>query len=87
MFEDIARQDAVHVTLFWEILAWALSHLSPARARQVMEEQKNVREEIRVAIEAPLPGELHELAGVPDADCAHALLDALEFELWSEVAA
>lgn len=87
VFLDIARQDAVHATLFWELLAWALSHLSPARARQIVEEQRRVRDALRLAIETPLPGELHEVAGVPDADAGHALLDALEFQLWSEVAA
>lgn len=86
-FDDIARQDAIHATLFWDLLEWALSHLSPARARQISEEQRRVREALRLAVEAPLPHELHESAGVPDADAAHALLDVLEFQLWSEVAA
>lgn len=87
VFLDIARDDAVHVTLFWELLSWALSHLSPARARLLEEEQRKVREALRLAIEAPLPHEIHEIAGVPDADASHAILDALEFELWSEAAA
>lgn len=86
-FLEIARQDAVHATLFWELLAWALSHLSPSRARQLSDEQRRVREALRLAIETPLPEELHQIAGVPDADAAHALLDVLEFQLWSEVAA
>lgn len=86
-FHDIARQDALHATLFWGLLAWALSHLSPARARQIIEEQRNIRNALRQSIEVPLPEELHELAGVPDADAGHALLDVLEIQLWSEVAA
>lgn len=87
VFHDIAQKDAVHATLFWELLAWALSHQSPARARQIVEEQRRIRDALRLAIEAPLPEELHELAGVPDSDAGNALLDALEFQLWSEVAA
>lgn len=87
VFRDIARQDALHATLFWELLAWALSHLSPARARQISEEQRAVRDALRLALDAPRPDALHEGAGVPDADAGHALLDALEFQLWSEVAA
>ncbi len=87
VFFDIARDDAVHVSLFWELMGWALSHLSPARARLLAEEQRKVREALREAIEAPLPVEIHEIAGVPDADAAHAILDSLEFELWSDVAA
>lgn len=86
-FSDIARQDALHTTLFWDLLDWALSHLSPARARQINEEQGRVRDSLRLAVEAPLPEELHETAGVPDVDAAHALLDVLEFQLWPRVAA
>jgi hypothetical protein len=83
----IAQQQMDHAVFYWELLDWALSQLSPSRARNIRAEQRRAREDLRVTFCQPM-STFDYAVGKPSELVAHGLLDALEFQLFGdEVAA
>ncbi len=81
IFAAIARDEADHAALAFDIGAWLDSRLSDAERAQVASEKRRALTQLRSELEAPLDAALSTNVGLPTAEQALSLLGALEREL------
>jgi hypothetical protein len=81
VMETIAEDETRHAELSWAIAAWAEPRLTPAQRAEVHQARQAAVETLRRELTAPVAPTLVELAGMPDAASARAMLDAMVKEL------
>lgn len=74
----IARDEARHAELSWELNGWLARELDEAGRQAVREARRVAVEELRAELTAPVDSTLVCEAGLPSADVAHQLLAELE---------
>lgn len=79
--KTIADEELQHAELAWKIDDWAQSRLDPAERKNVERARRRAAESVRAEADSKLPAELRALAGLPDAEGARALVDALGLAL------
>ncbi len=79
VMRQIARDEARHAELAWEIADWVRTKIDPRPIDVAME--RAIRT-LRASISAPVCKDAVELAGFPAESQAHALLDGLSKQLW-----
>lgn len=82
----LARDEARHAALAWDIAAWALPRLDSAARERAAAASRAAIAELRAELHTPPARELVVLAGVPTAAEALALLAELEQRLWQTAA-
>lgn len=83
VLSTIAADLLSQAVLAWELLDWAQSQLSPARARLIREEQRRACQSLHESL-ASGAGGLVPFLGDPGKAVADGLLEALEFALWGD---
>jgi hypothetical protein len=78
----IARDEAKHAALSWQLHAWLWSRLDATERAAVTAAMREARAELVVAEEAP---ELHAVAGLPDRTAATAMLAELDQTVWAAI--
>jgi hypothetical protein len=78
----IARDEAKHAALSWQLHAWLWPRLDAAEQSAVIAAVRQARAELVVADEAP---ELHAIAGLPDRAAATAMLADLDQTVWATI--
>lgn len=79
----VAEDETRHAALAWEIADWADALLSDAARARVSAARERAVAELRAELGAPVPAELQDMAGVPDARASQELLGGLERALLS----
>ncbi len=79
----IADDETRHATLSWEVHAWALQRLPRRERRELASAQAAAVRALREESAAPVEAAVVEQAGMPPADEAVTLVDALGGTLWS----
>jgi hypothetical protein len=82
--EGIARDEARHAALAWEVAAWSASRLGAAERGRVQAALHAAVESLAVECAAPGEPELARVAGVPDAELALRLIAGLRAGPWSQ---
>lgn len=82
----LARDEARHAALAWELAAWALPRLEPAARERAAAASRAAIAELRAELHTSPARELVALAGVPTSAEALALLAELEQRLWQTAA-
>jgi len=77
VFSEIARDEARHALLSFAIHGWALERLPTRAARKLDERRREARDELARAAAADADPILSRTLGVPDADRAMTLAEAL----------
>jgi hypothetical protein len=79
----IARDEAGHATLAWQVDAWARTRLSPGARRRLDETRDRAVDALEAGVaSAPVAEDVSRLAGVPAADTQLALIAGLRAGLW-----
>ncbi|MBK7857016.1 MAG: ferritin-like domain-containing protein [Archangiaceae bacterium] len=79
----IAADETRHAALSWDLHAWALSRLPRPDLAEVRAAQRRAVAELRAESSAPVDASLEREAGLPPADEAVTLVDALSRSLWA----
>jgi hypothetical protein len=74
----IARDEARHASIAWQVAEWAHPRLGAAAQARVERARRNALADLRAEIAAEPPHDVVQRAGVPTAAQAACLLDALE---------
>jgi hypothetical protein len=77
---SIARDEARHAALSHALHAWLMPQLDQAARERIADAQQRMIVELRSERDHT---SVRELAGLPPPELAHAMLDALERELWA----
>ena len=73
----IARDEAQHAALGWDIDAWAVSRLSRAHRARLDEIREQARAALAGSLQQPVPAEVSSILGVPPAPAAARLAAAI----------
>lgn len=73
----IAAEELEHATLSWDIAEWVEAKLTPAERALVERARHEAIEDLRASLREEPSREVKDVAGMPDAKTALALLDAL----------
>jgi hypothetical protein len=73
----IAEDETRHAELSWDIAAWADSRLSPAEREAVRRARRAAVEMLRDELARPVDPALVEVAGLPEARSALAMLEVM----------
>jgi hypothetical protein len=82
LLAQIAVDETRHAELSWAMHAWFLEQLTDAERTTLDEARASAVAQLRSELQEPVPLEVNFFAGVPNAQHALALLEALDFELW-----
>jgi hypothetical protein len=73
----IAEDETRHAELSWDIAGWADGKLTPEERERVREAQRKAVVKLREELSAPVDPALVEVAGLPDAKSAVAMLEVM----------
>ena len=79
----IAKDEARHAALAWEVAAWAEPRVSEAERERIAEARREAARELRASLRQELAPELIRDAGVPTEERAIAMFDHLAERLWT----
>ncbi len=82
----IARDEARHAELSWQVLAWSRSRLNRADRRAIEEAIASESASLEVELTRGLDPMLERIAGLPSPSQAKAALEALRHRLWRTAA-
>lgn len=80
---DIARDERGHAQLSWDMHTWLCSRLAPHELAQVEAARETAIEELRAETRAEPNATIADLAGVPSADDAASIFEAIFERLWT----
>ena len=79
----IAQDETRHAALAWDVAAWIEPLLTPEQRAMVIDARHRAATDLRSSFAADFSSEVQELAGMPSAREAHALIDAVAGDLWA----
>jgi len=82
VYAQIAEDELRHARLAWQVAAWADRRLSRSARARVRVARKDAVETLRAELESEPGAELVEVAGIPSATQARALVEHVQRSLW-----